>query len=91
MNTSDMAYERDALLFALIEPETVNAYASYTESDLTDCDEEIVECQDMVRYFVSVGDQEEVKNWKRYLQMAKTRKRKIRERLNLSVQEDKAS
>lgn len=79
-NTSDAVYERDMFLLAFVDPEGFNdrQQAQYTGADLDSCDEGIAECEGMLAWALETGNREEIKAWKRYLQQAKTEKRRIR-------------
>ena len=78
-NSSEQTFLQNQLILALIDPESVNAApCQHNITELDDCDEEIQECQDMLQYYIATGNSIETKNWKRYLQEAKTRKRMIR-------------
>lgn len=83
MNSSERTYLQKLSILALIEPEGFNAITSgHTIEELSDCDEEISECQSMMDYYIAEGNQKEIRNWKQLLQQAKTRKRIIRKMIH---------
>lgn len=88
MNNSDKTYLQKLFLLSFIEPENFNDIShNHTEEELNECDEEIKQCNDMLAYYISIGNKEEIKNWKQLLQQAKTRKRMLRNMIENNLNE----
>lgn len=87
MNSSDQAFMQDNLFLAMIEPEAFNDSKKYDKKDLDECDKDIRECSELLHYYILEDNNEEIAEWKRYLQQAKTRKRMIRKMIKTNITE----
>ena len=88
MNNSEKTYLQKLFLLSFLEPESFNDIShNHTDQELNDCDEEIRNCNDMLQYYISTGDEEDIKNWKQLLQQAKTRKRMLRKMIKGNITE----
>lgn len=87
-NKSEQAFLRSLFLLAFMEPESFNnSSGSHETAELNECDGEISECEEMLRYFIETKNNEEITAWKHYLQEAKTRKRMIRKMIDTNQNE----
>lgn len=76
MNSSEIAYNTDMFMLEFMGCECPNV-----QCEKEDYDENIMEIEAMIDYCIGIGDQAEVKAWRRLLQRTKVEKRRYAQKI----------
>lgn len=98
-NTSDKARQHDLIMAALTGDEEVfvadgcldNINGIPTKKDLDEYDEAIADCIGMLEYALEMGDENEIRSWRRMLQQTKTEKKHAIRLMKQYAKEDVAA